>query len=161
MTIITRKIEFDAGHRVLGHEGKCRNLHGHRYVAEIAVSAKDLDSLGRVIDFGVIKDVIGGWIDEYWDHNMILHPDDPLFKIGEAWDLNGIEVIVGRDPYVMPGGNPTAENLARVLHDICCELLPDYLMVVYVKIWETPNCSATYFGEFEEFFKAAMVSHDS
>ena len=58
MIEITRRLEFDAGHRVLGHEGKCKNLHGHRYSAEITVTAPDLDGLGRVIDFGVIKEKV-------------------------------------------------------------------------------------------------------
>ena len=68
-----RKIKFDAGHRVVNHESKCRTLHGHEYWAHIyAKSNTGLDSLGRVIDFSVIKDRIGGWIDDHFDHNMII-----------------------------------------------------------------------------------------
>ena len=55
MPTITKKLEFDYGHRVLGHEGKCRHLHGHRGVAEVTVYAPSLDNLGRVVDFGAIK----------------------------------------------------------------------------------------------------------
>jgi len=68
MIRITRKIEFDSGHRVLGHEGKCAHLHGHRYVAEITVESAGLDSLGRVVDFSVIKEKVGKWVDENWEY---------------------------------------------------------------------------------------------
>lgn len=73
---ICKRIEWDAAHRVLRHESKCATLHGHRYAAEIACSADALDDLGRVIDFGVIKEVVGKWIDDNWDHNTLLNRDD-------------------------------------------------------------------------------------
>ena len=59
----TRKLEFDAAHRVMEHESKCRHLHGHRYVAEVTVATSELDGLGRVLDFGLLKTELGGWID--------------------------------------------------------------------------------------------------
>lgn len=143
MITITRKIEWDAGHRVLGHEGKCKHLHGHRYCAEVTVQAAELDDLGRVIDFGVLKTVVGAWIDKHWDHNLLLHPQDPLLKLPP--DL--LAQIHGRDPYVMPAGpraNPTAENIAAVLHGVVSVLLPVELSVVRVRVWETPNCHADF-----------------
>lgn len=136
MNIITRRLEFDAGHRVLGHEGKCRNLHGHRYCVEVSVSAPaGLDGLGRVIDFGIIKTRLGGWIDENLDHNMLLHPDDPLVQVGTA--------MVGRLPWVMENGNPTAENIAALVYIMAVKLLPE-LKVHRVRVYETPNCWADY-----------------
>ena len=59
---LMRQISFCAGHRLLGHEGKCANLHGHNYVAEIYVSGAEFDSLGRVVDFAVINRLFKGWI---------------------------------------------------------------------------------------------------
>lgn len=135
---ITRKLEFDAGHRVLHHEGKCRHGHGHRYTAEVEVSAQKLDDLGRVVDFGVIKEKVGKWIDDEWDHNMILNPEDPL-AAPEHVDL------IGRKPFIMPEGyeNPTAENIAAVLFVVAEGLLKDSgLLVESITIHETPNCSA-------------------
>ena len=64
MISCTRRIQFCAGHRVLGHENKCANAHGHNYVAYISARSNDLDKVGRVIDFSVLKEKIGGWIDE-------------------------------------------------------------------------------------------------
>lgn len=139
---ITRRLEFDAGHRVLGHGGKCRHLHGHRYRAEITVGpTRGLDELGMVIDFGLVKELVGAWIDTNWDHNMILHPEDPL-----RYFLDDSERQEEREPYVMPEEcNPTAENLAIVLFHKSRELLtPQEMRVRRVRIYETPNCWADY-----------------
>ena len=76
MTSIQRRFQFCAGHRIPRHESKCRNLHGHNYVLWLEVSAPELDALGRVIDFGVIKELIGSWIETHWDHGFILCLND-------------------------------------------------------------------------------------
>jgi len=154
MLTITRRLEFDAGHRVLKHESKCRHLHGHRYVAEITVSAPELDSLGRVIDFGVVKQVVGDWIDENWDHNLILHPEDPLLIVlagmrnEEATcgpgDATAEELLGGKEPFVLDS-NPTAENMARVLYEVASDLLRSHgITVEMIRLFETPNCWADY-----------------
>ena len=145
MITITRRIEFDAGHRVLGHEGKCKHLHGHRYRVEITVRGPKLDALGRVIDFGEVKRLVGGWVDANWDHNLLLHPDDPLL----ATHPDLAEHIHGRAPYVMlPHGrklNPTAENMAETLFSVACMLLGERgLEVIHVRLYETPNSWADY-----------------
>ena len=121
---------------MLGHEGKCRFLHGHRGVAEVTVQGPRLDSVGRIVDFGVIKELVGGWIDQHWDHNLLLNASDPqrehLFNTEE------------RSPYLMAYGNPTAENMARALFNVAKELLHHSLVVTKVRIWETPSCYADY-----------------
>ena len=81
MITSTRRIEFDAAHRVMNHESKCKMLHGHRYVVEASFTANELDKLGRIIDFGAIKDVLGKWIDDNLDHNVILNKKDQ--ELGE------------------------------------------------------------------------------
>lgn len=132
---VMRKLEFDYAHRVLGHGGKCKHLHGHRGVAEVTVSAPVLDSLDMVVDFGIIKGSIGRWIDDNWDHNVILSPLDPLLPVLSS-------AVNGRDPFVLPEGIPTAENIALHLLRKARELLPSPLRVLRVRVWETPSCYA-------------------
>ena len=134
MKQITRRLEFDAGHRVVGHESKCSNVHGHRYVAEVTVEALELDDIGRVIDFSVVKSLVGGWIDEHWDHGYIAAADDVLAsQIGHIGKL-----------YVMPQSqNPTAECMVEELAKQAQRLLLDHnLTVTHVRLYETPNCWA-------------------
>lgn len=128
-----RILKFDAGHRIVNHESKCRTLHGHEYKAEVFTEAPTLNPLGMVIDFSVIKEIFGGWIDENLDHNMILFKDDP--------DLHLIQQCSGlKKPFVVPF-NPTAENLAAFLLEKGNELLSDSLVkIVKIKLWETSNC---------------------
>lgn len=143
MITVTRRFEFDYGHRVLNHESKCKNLHGHRGVLEVTISGARLDGLGRVIDFGELKQILGDWIDREWDHNMILHPDDPLLGL-----ITDKSIFPDKLPFVMPGSmNPTAENMAIVFLTTSIALMGKHninLNVDKVRLFETPNCFAEF-----------------
>ena len=139
MSTCTRRLEWDAAHRIPRHESKCRAWHGHRYAAEISCSAPELDDRGRVVDFGVIKDRVGTWIDDHWDHTALLQQgdDDPAVAV-----LAASNEAAGRPVYWMEEA-PTAENIAAVLAGVASDLLADTgVTVVAVRVWETPNCSA-------------------
>lgn len=133
MISCTRRIEFDAAHRVMEHESKCKHLHGHRYAVEATFTAPDLDTLGRVVDFGVIKEKLGAWIDEHWDHTTILcQKDAPL---GEA-----IAAKTGQKIFYLKK-NPTAENMAEYLLALCGELFVGMdITCTGIRLYETPNC---------------------
>jgi len=133
----SRKIHFCSGHRVLNHESKCANLHGHNYIAWIYAASDKLDSLGRIIDFSVLKEKVGGWIDEHWDHTTILFEED--------FDLREVEkaMAVNKPVFHLPT-NPTAENMAYYLLRVVCPLtLADTgVKVTKIKLYETENCFA-------------------
>ncbi len=133
----TRIIEFDAAHRLVGHETKCANIHGHRYKVEITVEAPELDTVGRVVDFSVIKSVVGEWIDDKLDHTMILYVKD-------SETIEFVRRINKKPPYIMQT-EPTAENIASVLLSVADSLIrseDEALRVVQIRLWETPNCFA-------------------
>jgi 6-pyruvoyltetrahydropterin/6-carboxytetrahydropterin synthase len=134
MIFCTRKLEFDAAHRIINHESKCKMLHGHRYVLEVTFTAKKLDDLGRIIDFGVISKVLGAWIDKHLDHNTILSIKDK--KLGEEIAKQTKQKI-----YYLPE-NPTAENIAKhILEKICPKLFAKKnVKCVAIRLYETPNC---------------------
>ena len=141
MITVTRRLEWDAMHRIPLHESKCKAFHGHRYVAEITCTAEGLDQLGRVIDFGVIKGVVGRWIDERWDHTAILMRNDPDPAVPV---LAASNEAAGRPVYWMDA-HPTAENMAAELGRIATGLLADSgVSVVRIDLWETPNCRASW-----------------
>ena len=104
---IMRQVDFCAGHRLVGHEGKCRNLHGHNYRAELYITGRRLDSVGRVVDFAAIDRLFKGWIDENWDHGVLVWNDDREL-------IDALSRIEPSKIYLMPY-NPTAENIARYL----------------------------------------------
>lgn len=134
----TRIIHFCAGHRVMGHENKCATPHGHNYYVEIFAEAMHLDGVGRVIDFSLIKDKIGGWIDQFWDHTFLVFEKD--LKMIEA-----LKLMPGvKEPFICPF-NPTAENIALyLLNEISPKLLKETnVKVTKIKVFETDNCYAT------------------
>jgi 6-pyruvoyltetrahydropterin/6-carboxytetrahydropterin synthase len=139
MITCTRRLEWDAMHRIPRHEGKCAAFHGHRYAAEITCLAPDLDDRGRVIDFSVLKERIGGWIDANWDHTAILMRRDPDPTIQSIAASNA---AYGRPVYWMEHA-PSAERIAAELARVAQELLADTgIRIVRIRLWETPNGSA-------------------
>lgn len=135
--LCTRKIHFCAGHRVMGHENKCATLHGHNYYAHITAFAPKLDDIGRVIDFSVLKERIGNWIDENWDHTFLVYEKDVEVA-------NALKKMPGNKPPFICPFNPTAEEMAKYLLN---EVSPKQLegtdvKVTRVVIYETENCYA-------------------
>lgn len=145
MFTATRKFTFDAAHRLLGHKGRCRHLHGHTYTAEVVLMTEKVDDLGMVLDFGDLKQSVGKWIDDNWDHNFICHEDDPL--------LPALISLPEQDrvPFVMPRKmNPTAENLAVVLFWQAAKSVPENVRVYLARVYETPNCSALFATNYDK-----------
>lgn len=136
----TRRIQFCAGHRVWGHESKCAHLHGHNYVALFEAEAASLDSIGRVIDFGVLKERLGGWIERMWDHGFLLYRLDTSLAYFESLAAGH----AAQKLYVMDD-NPTAENMAlHLLREVGPKVLAGTgVRLVSVTVWETENCKAT------------------
>jgi 6-pyruvoyltetrahydropterin/6-carboxytetrahydropterin synthase len=129
------EISFDAGHRILGHPGKCAAPHGHTYRAEVYVSAPEVDALGFARDFGDVKGPLKAWIDHHWDHAFLVGRDDTalLAALGSLADAKIYRVALG---------NPSAELLARELFDVAADLLD--APVDAVRVWESPTQWAEY-----------------
>jgi 6-pyruvoyltetrahydropterin/6-carboxytetrahydropterin synthase len=137
---VTKRVEWDAAHRVPLHESKCRALHGHRYAAEITVSSNVLDDAGRVVDFGWVGTHMRTFVDAFFDHTVILFQEDPLaadiLRLQDSTDSD-------RKVYLMERP-PTAENIAAELYRIADRRLSHLGRVDRVRVYETPTCWADY-----------------
>ena len=129
--------DISMGHRVVGHESKCRRLHGHNYRIHFTCAAPQTDALGRVIDFGVLKERLCLWLEEHWDHKMMLWQEDPL--------LPALQAIAPQDLVIVPF-NPTAEAMARYLTEVIAptQLQGTGATLVSCRVEETAKCAATY-----------------
>ena len=110
------KAHFDAAHRLENYEGKCSQIHGHRWEVEVFVKGAQLNDTGLLVDFSVLK--------------------SQLDKIVETLDqsyLNEIKEI----------GNPTAENLSRYIYRNFKEL-PISVKLEKVRVWESPESWSEY-----------------
>lgn len=154
MITAERYHDFSCGHRVHGHEGKCRGLHGHNYRVTFTVRAvsDQLDALGRVVDFSVIKERLCLWLEDNWDHKFLFWDMDPIGprllaallptpSDGADWDDMGtVTQSIVHVPF-----NPTAENMADYLLHVIgpAQLQGTGVKVASVRIEETRKCSAT------------------
>lgn len=133
---IMRRFSFCAGHRLVGHEGKCQNLHGHNYVIEVYVTGQEQDAVGRILDFKQLKLRCKGWIDENWDHTFVLWDQDQ----------NGLDAIRSSQPHRIYelDSNPTAENMAKhFLEHVCPKILADTGASAFkVRLWESEETYA-------------------
>lgn len=131
MFYVLKQISFCYGHRLLNYQGKCAHPHGHNGLAELQFCSEELDSRGMVLDFDEIKQCAKTFIDEKFDHQMILCEKDPLVPILQKMN----------EPIYLMKENPTAENIAKHLFEYVKE---KGFPIVSVKIWETPNSCAEY-----------------
>jgi len=130
----TRYHDFSTGHRVYGHESKCAHLHGHNYRIYLTVEADQLDTVGRVMDFSVIKDKFVVWLEVNWDHKFLIWEKDPFAPTLKELDPEGTVVV---------NFNPTAENMGQYLINVIGpqQLAGTNVKLVKVNIEETRKCS--------------------
>ncbi len=131
---VTKILEFSYGHRLVGHKGKCRHLHGHNGLLEVDVATEALDPLGMVVDFGDLSDVVKTWVNENLDHRMVLWKDDPLTPL----------LLEQGEPLYVMESNPTAENIAALIWEAARER---GLHLSEVRLWETATSKASYRGD--------------
>ena len=117
------KAEFEAAHQINGYNGKCQRLHGHNWSVEAIVEGRELDNLGMLIDFKILKAELNKVLDEL-DHRYL--NELPIFS-KEA--------------------NPTAENLARYIFETLSssEIFKDTTAALKaIRVYESPRSCVTY-----------------
>lgn len=136
---ITKRVSFAAAHRLKDHQGRCAFLHGHNYNVDITIESSTPNELGMVVDFTDVKNTIGKWIDDNWDHAFIYNDQDPV-----AQDVVAAlkKHYVSTRTFAMTG-NPTAENMANYLTHYVVPFLKLSLRCVTFRVWETPTSSAS------------------
>jgi len=112
---------FAAGHALRNYKGKCENVHGHNYRVQVTFSGPELDSIGLLVDFVVVKKLMQTVVDRL-DHQYLN-------------DLAPFDVL-----------NPSAENMAKYFYDEIGSGLGQSTPVRLgqVRVWETDTSSATY-----------------
>ena len=74
MYYLQTKASFDAAHFLWKYEGKCRNIHGHRWNVVAKIKSQELEQEGQtrgmVVDFGNLKNDLKVFCD-YFDHSLI------------------------------------------------------------------------------------------
>jgi 6-pyruvoyltetrahydropterin/6-carboxytetrahydropterin synthase len=140
---ITRRLEFDAGHRIPNHQSRCRHLHGHRYALEVTLSGEMIatpgaSEQGMVMDFSRVNEIARLALVDDWDHAFLAWREDrPVLALLET--LPGHRTVIFEAP-------PTAEHLAlaafRILDVAYRDEYGNNLRLETIRLYETPNCWA-------------------
>jgi len=128
---------FDSAHFLKGYEGKCSNIHGHRWMVEATVASEEVEEEGQirgmVVDFKTLKEDLKRLADEL-DHSLVIEEGSLREVTKNALLEEGFCIV--ELPF-----RPTAENLAEYFYNAMEE--KEY-QVVLVKVYETPNNCAGY-----------------
>ncbi len=111
---------FSAAHLLADIGGKCEALHGHNFKVEITVAAGQLNHIGILVDFRLLKKMLG--------------------EVLEALDHKHINALTD-----FAGVNPSAENIAKYIFEkMDARVKTAGVDMIRVKIWESENASVTY-----------------
>lgn len=137
---ITRRLEFDAGHRIPNHNSQCRHLHGHRYALEVTLSGdiittEGVSEQGMVMDFSEVKRIAKEIVVDAWDHAFLVYRGDRTV-LEFLSSLPEHKTVVLEVP-------PTAEHLAMIAFNLLDSAYQDsygnHLRLEQVRLYETPN----------------------
>lgn len=141
--LITRRLEFDAGHRIPDHQSQCRHLHGHRYAIEVTLAGDIIQregsaDNGMVMDFSEVKALAKQHLVDAWDHAFLVYAKDTAV-------VQFLQSLPAHKTVVLDCV-PTAENLAqlafRILDAVYQDNYGNHLRLQQVRLYETPNCWA-------------------
>ena len=128
---------FDSAHFLSGYEGKCSNIHGHRWLIEAEIGSDKLipdgQKRGMVIDFSDLKRTVRAIADNF-DHALIIEENSLRPETFDALTGEGFRIIS------LPM-RPTAENFAKHFYELLKE---DSFPVLSVRVYETPENCACY-----------------
>lgn len=113
------KGDIASAHFLRGYEGKCKDLHGHTWQVEVTVISKELDSIGMVADFVVLKRQLKEF-------------------------LSGLDhVCLNALPY-FKGVNPSTENIAKYIYQNFAAVIQP-LKLKRVQVWESETSCVVYY----------------
>ena len=141
MYTIETQTSFDSAHFLAGYQGKCGNIHGHRWTVKVIAKGEALEenraqTRGMLMDLSQLKAALQE-MGNAMDHVLILE------RGTMADDTLG---CLKRDGFRMVEVDfrPTAENLARWFYD---RLMEQGFSLQSVVVYETPNNCAAYGAE--------------
>lgn len=134
---VTKEFGFEMAHRLDGYDGLCRNIHGHSYKLAVTVRGRAQadeasPKLGMVIDFSVLKSIVGEQVVGRLDHALVVRRGSSLEAVAREV-TERVEVV---------DYQPTCENMVA---DFACRIacrLPEGLELVAVRLHETETSFA-------------------
>lgn len=141
---ITKEFSFEAAHVLEGHDGPCRNIHGHSYKLLVTVSGTPVSDpsspkKGMIMDFGDLKKIVRENIIDPFDHSLILSEESSL-RIGARVSEAYSKILV-------VDFQPTSENLLGYFSGRLIPLLPEGIRLECLRLRETANSYAEWHAD--------------
>ncbi len=141
---LTKKFNFDMAHALFGHDGQCKNIHGHTYQLEITVEGIPQEchgatNDGMVMDFGVLKSLVSELIINKLDHALVLNKNAPY--------ANNVEFLQQFEKVNLLPFQPTCENLVLFMVDILIDKFDPGINLYSVRLDETPTSYAVWIND--------------
>lgn len=141
--VAKKDFKWEMAHRLMNYKGKCANIHGHNYSAEIILKAETenletaLENSGLLFDFSAFEFLVKNLL-EYFDHSLVLNMNDKNF-------IEAIEKLPTK--LICTDGEPTVENICIIFMRRLLEnkdtLRKKRINIIEVTIWETDESKAT------------------
>lgn len=142
---LTKEFTFEAAHSLEGYDGACREIHGHSYRLMVTVKGEpSVDPYdpkqGMVMDFGLLKRIVGEQIISQMDHAFVVRRTEQ----GESLR----RMLEDRyDNIVMVDYQPTCENMLADFAERLLGSLPDEVELYSLRLHETATSYAEWFAE--------------
>ena len=141
---ITKQFTFETGHALYGHDGKCKNIHGHSYKLSVTIFGKPLadsksSKFGMIMDFSDLKKIVKEEIVNPLDHATIFNKNTPHLQL--ANNLKSIDHKV-----VLVDYQPTSEMLVIDFAKKIKKRLPGDIQLFSLKLQETATCFAEWYA---------------
>lgn len=143
MYYLKTSASFDSAHFLAGYDGKCKNIHGHRWTIEVRIQGQKLQQSGTqkgmLIDFCSIKKGVRNLADEF-DHALIYESGSLKPSTIDALNSEDFRLIE-------VNFRPTAENFAKHFYEILSVRFGNLVNIADVTVYETPDNCAVYKGD--------------
>ena len=141
---ITKQFTFETGHALYGHDGKCKNIHGHSYKLSVTIFGKPLgdsksSKFGMIMDFSDLKKIVKEEIVNPLDHATIFNKNTPHLQLANNLKSIGHKVV-------LVDYQPTSEMLVIDFAKKIKKRLPGDIQLFSIKLQETATCFAEWYA---------------
>jgi 6-pyruvoyltetrahydropterin/6-carboxytetrahydropterin synthase len=139
---ITKEFRFEMAHALFGHDGPCKNIHGHSYILSITVKGEpermdDSPKEGMVMDFSDLKRIVNEEIIKEFDHALVLSKNVPDALLNSLKD----------NKLIICDFQPTCENLVSFFAEKLKKRMPSEVELTNVLLHETNTSYAGWYAE--------------
>ena len=141
---ITKEFTFETGHALFGHDGLCKNIHGHSYKLEVTLMGTPREDAthpknGMLIDFSDLKEIVKPTLVDVFDHATVLNIKSPHKKLADEMEAMGQKVVRVEYP-------PTCELMLVDFAQRLKDLLPKEVVLFSLKLRETQTAFAEWYA---------------